>query len=120
MIEIIPIYSAILLFDVLYYTIVVYCKYIKYIIQKTNIFRKKENKVDLKKDKANGKKKPVNGARELLDTGPSADSSDTGMVQPQIKQPSLYEGSFVIKGSDIPLYRAQMTYKRQQLKLINS
>ncbi|MFT5822716.1 MAG: hypothetical protein ACI8ZM_003973 [Crocinitomix sp.] len=78
-----------------------------------NIFRKKENDVDLKKDKANGKKKAVKGARELLDTGSKSDSTNTGLIiQPQFESPYSFEGSFVINMSDIPLKQGQLAKKR--------
>ncbi|NOQ72578.1 MAG: hypothetical protein GQ574_11280 [Crocinitomix sp.] len=85
-----------------------------------NIFRKKENDVDLKKDKANGKKKAVEGARELMDTGSKPDTTTTGyIIQPQIKTPSTFEGSFVIDMSNIPLKQALIVDKRKNLNLIN-
>lgn len=87
-----------------------------------NVFRKKENDVDLKKDKSNGKKIPVKNAREKLDTGPEKDTSKLGVViQKQSKNhdfsPTI---AFSINRSDFPFKQVKIARRTTNLKLVNS
>ncbi len=88
-----------------------------------NIFRKKENDVDLKKDKSNGKKKPVKGARENLNKDlPSEDTTKLGItIQPKTNNPEANEViTLAVDRNDIPLRQAKLARKTKNLKLINS
>jgi len=92
-----------------------------------NIFRRKSNDVDLKKDKSNGKKVPVKNAREKLDTGPKndmvpeQDTTKVGIViQKQLENGNSKEIMFNINTTDIPFAQAKLARKTNNFKLFNS